>query len=445
MTRRGLKSELIRCLIVLAASGLLGLILGRFTTTLLLGALAYLCWLFFNIYRLEEWIYSARRDPRETDKEELTGIWRDIAYDVQLMVARHDKEKFRLQNVVKRVQEMTSALTDAVILIDIKGNMEWWNHSAERLFNFRQVDQGHKLTNLIRHPRFVEYFEYGEYHIPLELTMWRKQQHLEFQVHVFGEGERLVIARDITRLFKLEQMRKDFVANVSHELRTPLTVIQGYLETLIDNGQTPPGWQKALQQMTGQTQRMTVLINDLITLSKLETDQKETAQEAVPLAGLVESLVADAKSISGERRHEFDLSGDEDLGILGNKNELRSAISNLVVNAINYSPPGSTIAVRFHRTRTGAIVSVTDQGEGIDPKHIPRLTERFYRVDTGRSVATGGTGLGLAIVKHVLLRHNSELRIQSELGKGSEFACIFPSSLVTRVSPAGTGKLRASK
>lgn len=444
MTRRGLQSEILRCLFFLAAAGLVGLIVGRFATFICLAALAYLGRLFFLIYRLEDWINLARRGSEEPNKEELTGIWRDIAYDVQLMMARHEKERSRLQMVVKRVQEMTSALTDAVILIDAKGNIEWWNRAAEKLFNFRKMDQGHKLTNLIRHPSFIQYFDHGEYQAPLEITMWRNQQHLEFQVHVFGDKERLVIARDITRLFKLEQMRKDFVANVSHELRTPLTVIKGYIETLADYPKIPPVWHKALQQMDNQTLRMTTLINDLIILSKLETDQKETSEEPVHIAPLIDTIIIDASKISAERNHRFDVGGDSDLGIIGNKNELRSAISNLVINALNYSPDGSEIVVRYTHTPSGATISIADHGIGIDPKHIPRLTERFYRVDAGRSVATGGTGLGLAIVKHILLRHNSELRIESQLGKGSKFACLFPESIVTRVADVPSANRRLS-
>lgn len=431
MLRSGFKAEVWRCLGVIGACGIAGLIAGNLAVGLAVGSSGYLVWLFIHIYQLEEWINRTRR-ASAPPKEELRGVWADISYDVQLMLARHEKEKLRLQAVVHRVQEMTTALTDAVILVDRRGNMEWWNKAASRLFDFRDIDLGHKLTNLIRHPKFIQYFDLQSYATPLELTMWRKDQHLEFQVHTFGEGERLVIVRDITRLFKLEQMRKDFVANVSHELRTPLTVIRGYLETLADSPQLPGAWQKMVLQMEQQAQRMTLLINDLITLTKLETDQKEPAAEPIPLEPLIDSIIADARSLSGEQKHELLVRGDKDLALVGSERELRSAISNLVVNAINYSPAGSRIEILYQRELNGAAVTVRDQGIGIDPKHIPRITERFYRVDTSRSVASGGTGLGLAIVKHVLLRHNAELRVNSKLGKGSEFSCHFPQSMVAR-------------
>jgi len=427
MTRSGFKAEIWRCLIVVSVCTIAGLFVGKSTTGFALGCAGYLLWLFVQIYRLEKWVNRTRRGSAAT--EELHGLWADLSYDVQRLLARHEKEKQRLQAVVQRVQDMATALTDAVILVDRRGNMEWWNKAAGRLFDFRDTDRGQKLTNLIRHPDFIHYFDEKIYATPLKLTMWRKDQHLEFQIHLYGEGERLVMARDITRVFKLEEMRKDFVANVSHELRTPLTVIRGYLETLADSPQLPPPSQKMVQQMEQQTQRMTLLINDLITLAKLETDQLEPAAP-VALAPLIDSILADARSLSGERGHKLVASGDRDLTLVGNERELRSAITNLVANAINYSPPDSQVEVRYQREADGAVVRVRDQGIGIDPKHIPRITERFYRVDASRSVASGGTGLGLAIVKHVLLRHNAELKITSQLGKGSEFSCYFPFSMV---------------
>ena len=434
MLRSGFKAEVWRCLGIIATCTLVGLVSGSAAWGLAAGCGGCFVWLLIQIYQLENWINRTRR-ASAPPKHELTGLWADISYDVQLLLARHEKEKLRLQAVVHRVQEMTTALTDAVILVDRRGNMEWWNTAAVRLFDFREVDLGHKLTNLIRHPKFIQYFDLRSYTTPLELTMWRKDQHLEFQVHTFGEGERLVIVRDITRVFKLEQMRKDFVANVSHELRTPLTVIRGYIETLADSPQLPATWQKMVQQMEQQAQRMTLLINDLITLTKLETDQKEPAAAPIALAPMIDSVAADSRVLSGAQGHQIVAEGARDLALVGNERELRSAISNLVINAVNYSPPGSRIEILYDHQPDGAVVRVRDHGIGIDPKHIPRITERFYRVDTSRSVASGGTGLGLAIVKHVLLRHNAELKVHSRLGKGSEFACHFPQSIVCRLPP----------
>jgi two-component system phosphate regulon sensor histidine kinase PhoR len=436
MIRRGFKTELRWFLLFIATFSLIGYLSGFFLVSLLVALSIYVIWTFKHIYTLESWILRARQqNPPDND---LYGIWGDIADDVVLMHNRFEKEKQRLQAVVTRVQDMATALTDSVILVDKHGHIEWWNAAAQQLFDFQDVDLGHKITNLIRHPRFVDYFDDCDYDEPLALTdPRRKDLHLEFQVHIFGQGDRLIMVRDVTRIFKLEQMRKDFVANVSHELRTPLTVIRGYLETLEEANDLPTRWQKALAQMQQQTQRMAALTNDLITLSKLETDSRELHIESIDVAPLITSILDEAKAISGARGHKFTVIGANNLYLLGNARELRSAFSNLIVNAVNYSRPESTIEIICETDTSGAALHVRDQGSGIDPKHIPRLTERFYRVDSSRSVASGGTGLGLAIVKHVLLRHDAELRIHSTLGKGSCFSCYFPAR---RLAQAPTQK-----
>lgn len=425
MFRRGLKTELRWLILYLAVVAFIGVSIEKLAISLVIGLLLYIAWLFYNLHKLESWVLTTRR--KSAPQNTLNGIWGEIADDVILLCNRYEKDKQRLQAVVTRVQDMTSALTDGVILVDGRSNIEWWNQAAKRLFDFRQVDLGHKLTNIIRHPDFIQYFEGGNYDEPIELESVRLSgQHLQFQVHRFGIGERMVIIRDITRVFKLELMRKDFVANVSHELRTPLTVIRGYIETLADNDEIPNVWKRAFSQMQDQCQRMTALVNDLITLTKLETDDRDIRQEAVDLLPVIESILADARALSGERNHNIHAKETSDIVILGNEREIRSAISNLVFNAVKYSCDGCDISVATHILENEFVIEVTDTGAGIDPKHLPRLTERFYRVDGGRATKTGGTGLGLAIVKHVLLRHDAYLKISSKLGKGSTFSCHFP-------------------
>ncbi|HEY7772680.1 MAG TPA: phosphate regulon sensor histidine kinase PhoR [Marinagarivorans sp.] len=425
MLRRGLKAEFRWFCIWLFVFALVGSMVGYFTLSLLLFSFGYITWQFSRLYRLESWVNQARR--HEPPSEELQGVCADIADDVQLMYNRHEKEKLRLEAVVHRVQEMTTALNDGVILVDGRGNIEWWNRAAGELFNFQEIDLGQKITNLIRFPKFIRYYEKGDFSEPLDHTLTQKNAiQVEFLVHRFGQNERLVVVRDISRLTKLEHMRKDFVANVSHELRTPLTVLRGYLETLEDSDNIPPVWRKALSHMQSQAGRMTSLINDLITLSRLETDEKEHSQDVVSLHKIAHAIAEDARQISCETQHLISVNGDEDVYIYGREQELRSAISNLVLNAINYTPNEGLVLIEYSQGSDGTTIKVSDNGEGIDPKHIPRLTERFYRVDPGRSVASGGTGLGLAIVKHVLIRHNAELRIQSTPGRGSEFICYFP-------------------
>jgi len=416
-------------MLIISASLVVGFSVDEKALCLSFGLLGFVAWLLIRLSALESWISDARKV--EPPPDDFGGIWGEIADDVRLLCKRYEKDKVRLQAVVSRVQEMTSALTDGVVLVDGRTNIVWWNRSAEKLFHFQDIDLGHKLVNIIRNPRFVAYFENEKYERPLNLESLRKEgQHLEFHIHTFGQGERLVVIRDVTRVRRLEQMRKDFVTNVSHELRTPLTVIKGYIETLLDAPSVSSTWHTALTQMHHQSNRMTALVNDLITLSRLETDQTEIKPQPVMLAPLIQTIVSDAKAVSSDGKHEFSFKDDADISLLGNQQELHSAISNLIFNAIKYSPDGGAIKIKVEAVRDECVISVTDHGLGIDPKHIPRVTERFYRVEESRSTALGGTGLGLAIVKHVLMRHEGELKIHSRPGEGSTFACHFPLSRV---------------
>jgi len=242
----------------------------------------------------------------------------------------------------------------------------------------------------------------------------------------------LMLVRDVTRIHQLEQMRKDFVANVSHELRTPLTVICGYLETLLDNvEEVNPRWSRALQQMQQQGSRMQTLLNDLLLLAKLEATDYPSDNHPVAVQGLLQTIKNDAQALSGERGQIITLEADPSVLLKGSEGELRSAFSNLVFNAVKYTQDKGTIRIRWWADHQGAHLSVQDSGIGIDSKHLPRLTERFYRVDSSRNSNTGGTGLGLAIVKHVLLRHRARLEISSVLGHGSTFTCHFAPTQVT--------------
>ena len=406
--------------------------------------ISYLAWHFYNLRRLEHWVNATRQGTNP--KEELSGCWGEITEDIRLITQRYEKDKLRLQSVVTRVQEMTSALHDGVVLADRRGNIEWWNKAATELLGLREIDLGHPLTNILRDPQFQAYFEARDYGDPLEKESYRQEgQQLLFQIHPYGNGEHLIVVRDITRVAKLEQMRRDFVANVSHELRTPLTVIRGYVETLSDMPDLNPILKRALQQMQQQGGRMTSLVNDLIVLTKLETDDRNAQSQFADLQQMVNLVFNDGRAIS-DKSKELTLTNELEPGLLlrCNEKELHSAVSNLVLNAIKYAggdaSKACTVRVFAERKENVFSLHVQDNGVGIDPKHIPRLTERFYRVDAGRSTAEGGTGLGLAIVKHVLLRHDAILKIDSRPGKGSTFSCCFPSS---RVSDAEQQHLNA--
>ncbi|SEI52959.1 two-component system, OmpR family, phosphate regulon sensor histidine kinase PhoR [Allopseudospirillum japonicum] len=415
----------------------LGLLLGMPWDLSLAGAFVGFALFFWRHFKrlliLQDWLANeAKLAPPESD-----GIWGDLFDQLYRYQKGQQRIQERLQSVIDRIQESSSSLRDAVVMVDRQGELEWWNTAAERLLGFRAPDDdGQPITNLLRDPRFIEYFEQGEYQEPLTLpSPMLDSMMLQYQISVFGDNDRLMLVRDITRLHRLEQMRKDFVANVSHELRTPLTVLVGYLETYQEyQHQLPPRWQKGVTQMRQQTLRMQNLVNDLLTLSRLETSDVE--EEILPIAvdHMLQSIRQDALALSGEKQHQIILYADANVRLYGSEKELRSAFSNLVFNAIKYTPAQSEIQIRWYADIEGAHLEVVDNGEGIDSRHLPRLTERFYRVDKGRSTESGGTGLGLAIVKHVLLRHQGWLDIHSEIGLGCEFICHFPRARVADFS-----------
>ncbi|WP_020207584.1 phosphate regulon sensor histidine kinase PhoR [Gilvimarinus chinensis] len=421
---QGFHAELKRLAVVLAIAFVIGLLLDQLAWTLVACTFWYIGWNLWQMLRLNIWLQGKRK----AQPPESTGLWGDVFDAIYHLQRRQKREKKNLQAVINRVQETTSALKDGVILLDWRGYLDWWNPSAQRLLGFYNSDQGQSVINFIRHPRFVDYFEAGDYAEPLDIPSPRfPDKRLQFQITRFGKNERLIVVRDITQIYHLEQMRKDFVANVSHELRTPLTVISGYLETLADNN-TVPTWDKPLEQMQQQSKRMSLLINDLIMLSKLETADTGFNQKSMPLEPLLQTVKSEAWVLASEKQQELSFHCDEPISIVGNEKELHSAFSNLVINAVKYTPEKGKIAMRLWRSGPSVYFSVTDNGMGFETKHIPHLTERFYRVDASRNSKTGGTGLGLAIVKHVLLRHDAELQINSEVGKGSVFTCVFPTN-----------------
>ncbi|GAD64063.1 phosphate regulon sensor histidine kinase PhoR [Aquipseudomonas alcaligenes] len=421
-----------RLLLLMAACGLIGLITGQYAWALAIGLGAYLLWHLKQLLRLHAWLRE--RQPDDAPPEGY-GLWGEVFDSIYHLQRRDQRVRGRLQAVIDRVQESTAALRDAVIMLDSEGNLEWWNRAAEQLLGLKTPqDSGQAITNLVRHPRFKEYFEAGQYQEALEIpSPINDRQRLQLQITRYGNNEHLMFVRDVTRLHQLEQMRKDFVANVSHELRTPLTVISGYLETLQDNvEEVNPRWLRALQQMQQQGSRMQNLLNDLLLLAKLEATDYPSDNQPVAMDLLLLSIRNDAQALSGSRNHRISLEADHQVRLKGSEAELRSAFSNLVFNAVKYSPEESEIRIRWWADEQGGHFSVADSGIGIEAKHLPRLTERFYRVDSSRASNTGGTGLGLAIVKHVLLRHRARLDITSVPGKGSTFTCHFPAQQLSR-------------
>src|SRR5664280_2237637 len=314
---------------------------------------------------------------------------------------------------------------DAAVVLGVHDEIDWANKAAREVFGLHQSDKGQRIPNLIRFPEFIRYLKSGNYKEAVTLpSPVDNRTTLEVRIVPYGAGLRLLLAQDVTQLKKMERMRKDFVANVSHELRTPLTVLKGYLETLqdLDDGHSTL-LTSSFQQMQGQTERMQHLVDDLLLLTRLETQQKKSRCVDVP--ALLSQICKEGDALENASRR-IELTLETTVHIVGDEQELRSAFTNLLGNALKYSPENSVVKVRWYQDKGSIVLAVEDQGEGIAQTDIPRVTERFYRIETKRLKKVNGTGLGLAIVKHVLMRHDAHLNITSELGKGSSFSCHFP-------------------
>ena len=405
---------------------------------LLVALAGYIYWSTSQLFQLYRWL--VRED--HVEPPDSSGLWGDLYTRLEHLFRKEQKAQAELQAIIARAQSSVNALADGVILIDGDGTLEYFNQSAAQFIGFRaDKDIGQQLTNLVRFPPFTAYLQRGDFRDPFDLVS-PKDDNLDLQIHVteFGRGDKLILVRDVTRLHRLEQMRKDFVANVSHELKTPLTVLKGYLETLLDSvPEEQQRLRRSLTQMNQQSLRMEALVHDLLLLSRLENTQSDEAQQAVLVHGLLNRICEDARALSKDKAHTIEVDVPENARVIGNPAELDSAFANLVTNAVKYTPAGGHIQVKWWQDEQGAHMSVTDNGPGIDSRHIPRLTERFYRPDNSRVTDTGGTGLGLAIVKHVLLRHNGKLEIRSAVGKGSTFTCHFPPSRLVNKPTAIAG------
>ena len=423
----------------LIGTTLVGLYFGHPVYGLTIGLVIYLWWTLHQARRLAQWFAN----PDGTDEApQSIGLWGDIFDHLHKLHQHHLRTQDRLRAQINRVQESTNAMRDGVIMTDSRGAMEWWNGSADYLLGFRRnTDRGQYIHNLIRTPAFKAYFESRDYREPRDIHSPAKPHiRLQIQISLFGDDDRLIVAKDVTRLFQLEQMRRDFVGNVSHEMRTPLTVISGYLETLVVNADVlPPKWRRAINTMADHSSRMEALITDLILLSRIETGDQTVDDALTDVDALLGQICHDARALSGDKAHDISLSVSDHRLLKGDQSQLRSAFSNLIFNAVKYTPAGGRIVVAWSANREGAHLSVRDTGIGIDPVHIPRLTERFYRADPSRHKDTGGTGLGLAIVKHVLLNHDGNLDIRSRIGEGSEFICHFPRERLVERIPEPTG------
>jgi len=419
---------------IAAVALLAGLGLGAATgwAVLALGALALLAYHATKLAALIRWL----RQPRADALPEARGAW-DEAFALLYRYERAAvREADRLSHALLRWRQAGEALPDGVVILDAQNRIEWCNEGAGRHFGFDlRTDLGRPVINLVRQPEFAAYVEAEDYAHAIPL----RSEHgggltLSVQVIPYGEAQKLLLSRDITRLEKVETVRRDFVANVSHELRTPLTVLAGFLETVRELKLDPQRTRDYMNLMAEQARRMQRIVDDLLALSTLESSPEPSLEERVDVRGVLARVKADAEALSGGKHH-VTLDAMEGFDIAGAESEIASALGNLASNAVRYTPEGGTVRLTWRASSAGAEFIVEDTGVGIEPQHIARLTERFYRVDRGRSRETGGTGLGLAIVKHALLRHQATLDIHSEPGKGSRFSIRFPAP---RVLPATT-------
>lgn len=405
---------------------LCGVLIGWYFGDPLVGALtAAIVVLLFSSH--QAWLVERWLSDSSQAAPDVRGIWADIVGKIYRQERKSNASIKQLQSTVDYLLDSFAAMRDAVVMLEGGTTIRWCNEAARKLLGLRYPqDVGQAVTNLVRAPEFNEYVNAGDYREPLTFqTSGDSTVHLMLVATRFAEGDTLLFVRDVTDRVQTERMRRDFVGNVSHELRTPLTVITGYLGTLLsDTSQLPAGYVKALEQMAGQADRMESMLKDLLWLTRIETTEREEKNEQVDMSSLLYELQDEISNLHPDNSLQLQLDcGDR---IQGDYRELYSAVSNLVINAYKYGREGRPVVAAWTRQGDDYRLSVKDEGAGIDPEHIPRLTERFYRVDDSRSSATGGTGLGLAIVKHVAAAHGGRLEIDSKFGRGSTFTLVFP-------------------
>ena len=418
-----------RELVLLTAWMFFMLVIGTINNSALLflfiGLLAYVFWSLYNLNKLSKWLAKPSKQTPE-----VIGVWDEVYYQLYQLYKRQRRSRRKLTAILNRFQESTRALPYATIILNKLNEIEWFNPAASQMFNLHtNIDIGQRIDNLLRQPVFSNYLLKKDFSEPLQLVINKKK--ITLIITPYGSGQYLMSARDITSRTQLDDMRRDFISNASHELRTPLTVMSGYIEFL--QHKTDETTKVPLDKVQQQIERMNTIISELIELARLESSTSIDHSVKVDIKTLLNEIYDEALSLDKDEHHiELAIEDIPDnnpaYDLHGSHDELRIAFSNLLTNAIRYTPKGGDIKLFFNTHDNGFSIGVQDSGIGISYEHIPRLTERFYRVDEGRSREQGGTGLGMAIVKHILDRHNATLHIQSTVGKGSIFRCDFPLS-----------------
>jgi two-component system phosphate regulon sensor histidine kinase PhoR len=416
-----------RVAVVLIVGLVIGLMIGHVTAALA-GVLAiYLAFQLRNLLLLDRWL----RFRRVLIPPDMSGPWGDVLATISRIYRRKQFHKQRVLRLLREFRRLTSAMPDGAVLLNADHEILWFNNTAAQWLGLhRKRDMGMRIENLVRHPDFVAYLEDSDGTAPVRIPQAAGQEKWFsiYLVQTRSVRQRLLIIRDITREVRIEAMRKDFVANASHELRSPLTVIAGYLDSLTDDPGLGSAWTGPVQEMRRQADRMRTIIQDLLELSRLEAGGIASDDQLVDVGGILSLLRKEMLGL--EHCPKITVQLDSDAYLRGSESELNSVFSNLVSNAVKYTPREGEIHIHWWVDGQGAHVSVKDTGIGIAPEHVPRLTERFYRVDAGRSRKLGGSGLGLAIVKHALQRHDATMTVESQEDIGSTFACHFPLSRV---------------
>ncbi len=386
----------------------------------------YIARFLYWLGQLQAWLKS----PSLNEVPEGKGIWEAVFSSL----FQHQRKNIRAENelvtALEGFKRATNALPDGIVVMNHRDEMEWCNPPAELLLGLDvSRDMNQPVQHLVRYAEFINYLQSNQYTEPVVVKSIRNAEvTLQMQLIVFGTSQKLLICRNISAQEKIDTMRRDFIANVSHELRTPLTVVGGFLETLLNTkGAISNSTKSYFDMMITQTSRMRLIIEDLLTLSRIESNSEAPTTSIINMSTLLTMLQIDANALSNGK-HQIHLKARNTLNLKGSHDELLSAFTNLITNAVRYTPEGGEVTIGWTLKNKQAVFSVKDSGIGIERQHIARLTERFYRVDSGRSRDTGGTGLGLAIVKHILSRHKATLKIKSTIGEGSTFSITFPQS-----------------
>jgi two-component system phosphate regulon sensor histidine kinase PhoR len=418
-----MRREIWRVVLIGISSLIFGWTLGFFFEVILLSLTLYLLWAFQTFSLIFNWIDKGLRGiPPEVD-----GVWGEITDTLNRQRRRHRRAQDKMRVTINRMTRVTEVLDEGILVLHSNRTLDWWNDSAKRFLGLRTSDRGTSIMNLIRDPEFVEYINQENFSGPIKLmSAIQDDVLLELTATYFGQNEVVLVITDISRLSKLQRLRSEFVSNVSHELRTPLTVVRGYLETLQDISNGTALEVKAYAQMSEQVTRMQTLADDLILLSQLEEVSGRADIEEFDLSVVVNSIVLEAEALSGGK-HTFTFASDA-VSVSANQRDIRMALGNIIFNAVRHNPQGADIDVGLKPQQQGVMISIKDNGIGIDPAEIPRLTERFYRGDNSRNSQTGGSGLGLAIVKHAIIQAGGNLTIHSRLGQGAQFDCWLPYS-----------------